>query len=320
MQATSVLSNLLFLFLLVFLNVSLMGQDTCVIEADTLIVWGADGEGSFGDGFGEWEVFSDNEESDVFIYNDTVLNKGVVSTELFSINSPTKCNGGLIADFDFFSTGGDPAVLEELAYPYPYYSGHLTSPTIDLSNTSFPVVNFYQFQLILNGQCSFQFSTDNGISWSEAQKVESNNYLIFNGLSIITTEFVQIAIPEAANQPEVKLRFLYQEVDFYFWQLDDIYITAGMTSELHETFKEAESVSVYPNPSDGAIHIKIEDGYRGAVNVALFDAAGKKVFSNNYQQYTGNPLSLDFDGQVPGLYLLKIEMKDKMISHKLVIH
>jgi len=196
----------------------------CNTNYDATVVWGQNGEGEFADGIGEWTTTGITADEDIFVHEPEGVNRGALSNLAYTIESPSLCNGAMIMDYDFLTSGGDIGVINALGFPYPTHSGTLESPTIDLSGTEFPTVEFYQFQLPLNGTVSFSYSIDNGETYQPEVFVETENVQTASITNIVGTEVVQIFMPEAADQSEVKLRFSSNGGDFYFWLIDDVII------------------------------------------------------------------------------------------------
>lgn len=195
----------------------------CPIDYDTTVVWGANGEGEFSDGLGDWTTMGVTAPEDEWIWTADNTSNGVLQSDNV-LDSPTFCNGSALIDYDFLSTGGDPAVLNALGFPYPTYSSQLISPTMDLSGTEFPTVEFYQFNLPLNGATSMSYSLDNGQTWAPEIEVPTENILTASVNNVVGTEFRSFSLTEAADNSEVKIRFTATGGDFYYWMIDDVVV------------------------------------------------------------------------------------------------
>ncbi|REC59573.1 hypothetical protein DRF65_25175 [Chryseobacterium pennae] len=79
----------------------------------------------------------------------------------------------------------------------------------------------------------------------------------------------------------------------------------------------AESIKVYPNPSDGNFFIKSQN-IRGEVKVTLFDSSGRLIYSSAYQSEGNNTKELNVN--VPkGVYVISISSSKGVYNSKLVI-
>ena len=67
------------------------------------------------------------------------------------------------------------------------------------------------------------------------------------------------------------------------------------------------SFNIFPNPTEGALNINIENNH--ATKVEIFDQMGKLVFIENYND-TSNTLSLDISHLASAVYLLKVGSND----------
>ncbi|MCF8462249.1 MAG: T9SS type A sorting domain-containing protein [Flavobacteriales bacterium] len=76
---------------------------------------------------------------------------------------------------------------------------------------------------------------------------------------------------------------------------------------IHETEMALEGVSVYPNPTDQLLNIRLE-GQQNDVTLGLYDSAGRMVLSDELT--SGSTLSqLSLTGIANGTYLLRLVTK-----------
>ncbi len=246
----------------------------CNAEYDSTIVWGANGEGAFEGGLGDWTTVGTSAESDIFVHTPLGYNEGFLFQNQFTIESPTLCNGAMIMDYDFLSTGGTQAGLDNNVWPYLTHSGQLISPSIDLSNADFPVVEFYQFQLPLNGSASLAVSIDGGTTYGEEYPIETENILTASISNVVGTEFVSINIPEAANQSDVRVRFTSNSNDYYFWILDDVVIRS---SRIVDVRGNSNFYSVYTNYKTPKDQVDAMPFLIDVENIGNIDVTGVRV-------------------------------------------
>ena len=294
-------------------------EPPCELDLDSTVVWGINGEGAFTNGIGEWELIDDNGGGNVFIYDEAITNRGVIRNESHSISSPTVCDGAIIADFDYFTTQGDTAILNNLTLPYPEYSGSITSPTIDLSNTELPIVQFYQFLLPLEGYYALQYSIDNGETWQEKQQIETQNLLSASAEILLMTEVKMIELPEAAGQSEVKIRFSYHDANFYFWMLDDISIRAGIISSVFDKETDINLFQVYPNPVNNDLYIEFYGKLRKSYNIDLRNLEGRLIHSVHHLHDLNNKLIIDCSDLDSGMYILSFSDNENIFSKKISV-
>ncbi|NBC06285.1 MAG: T9SS type A sorting domain-containing protein, partial [Bacteroidetes bacterium] len=77
--------------------------------------------------------------------------------------------------------------------------------------------------------------------------------------------------------------------------------------------------SIFPNPTDGAVQIEIDELETPLRNIVVFDLNGRKVFSNETINKTGTH-SFQLDDLSPGLYVVSITLKDgRVVSKKVAI-
>jgi hypothetical protein len=99
----------------------------------------------------------------------------------------------------------------------------------------------------------------------------------------------------------------------------------GCESELSDSFFvdwvsvpliAKETIKIYPNPSDGIVNIKTNEGQ--LVLVEVFDAAGKTVVEKHLNE---NEFQLDLNGKPKGTYLLKLRLESgRVIKKEIMLH
>jgi PKD repeat protein len=77
------------------------------------------------------------------------------------------------------------------------------------------------------------------------------------------------------------------------------------------------SLSLYPNPTSSVIYLDMS-GYRGELDVQIFNAQGQQIRNESYQ--SDGELKLDFDMSpyVPGVYFYRITTEVETFYHKVI--
>ena len=221
----------------------------CDLEYDSTVVWGAGGEGQFSGGLGDWTTVGVTADTDQWIWTPDNRNSGAIRAGEI-LDSPSLCDGAVIIDYDFISTGGDFDVLNSLGFPYPTYSSQIISPTIDLSGAGFPRLEFYQYNLPLNGATSLSYSTDNGQTWAPEIDVTTENVLTASVENLVRTEFKSYSLQEIANSSEVRIRFTATGGDFYFWMIDDVVIKSELVEDIQANGNWYSKATNFRTPVD----------------------------------------------------------------------
>ena len=78
--------------------------------------------------------------------------------------------------------------------------------------------------------------------------------------------------------------------------------------------------SLFPNPTDGKIHLRFEAEEQGKAFVEVFNLLGEKMITKNVQPLShGEVVSLDLSRLAPGLYIVKLSTKNGIFSKKVVL-
>lgn len=81
------------------------------------------------------------------------------------------------------------------------------------------------------------------------------------------------------------------------------------------------TLSVFPNPSDGAITIRGISSYPGPfTGIDIMDQLGRTVYQRPYsQEVSEEAIHFDTGIRIPGLYFLKFRFADHVITQRLII-
>ena len=80
-----------------------------------------------------------------------------------------------------------------------------------------------------------------------------------------------------------------------------------------------QGTQIWPNPGIEDYFIRLENTLRGDLKVNIIDVQGKTIRNYQYQK-TANIFEVDFDlkGEAPGLYLLKLELDERVAFFRLM--
>ena len=94
----------------------------------------------------------------------------------------------------------------------------------------------------------------------------------------------------------------------------------GTTSIVSTTSNVINTVSVYPNPSNGIVNISFAISKSSYVNIELYNVKGNKVdvWEDSFQNSGKYTLSKNTELK-EGMYFLKINISDKVYTHKIII-
>ncbi len=194
------------------------------------VLWGLEpGQGDFDGGLNDWTTEGISEPEHVWEYRPDAQSNGGCGS--FRIASPTASNGAMVFDADFYITGGpEEQGGQGCVGPELDIHGELISPVIDCSDFDAVAVEFWQFNLGISQnpqpgttreRTYMQFSTDGGQTWGDRVFINTNNFQSTAGSSITNPERVVVIVPEAANEPEFRMKFIH-DGSHYVWTVDDV--------------------------------------------------------------------------------------------------
>jgi hypothetical protein len=94
-----------------------------------------------------------------------------------------------------------------------------------------------------------------------------------------------------------------------FGQSDD-------NSRISNTISE---VSIYPQPSNGIINIKLSEAQNESPIVAVFDLLGNKMAEIEADHVNGNVYTINLEDKKAGYYFLKIQTDNGLVLRRITI-
>jgi hypothetical protein len=85
-------------------------------------------------------------------------------------------------------------------------------------------------------------------------------------------------------------------------------------------FNSLESFSIYPNPANNSVFLKIQSLNQTIAEVRVFDVSGKLLFTDKLTLRTGmNQFSLQGQQLPGGLYHVQLQVGNKTYNEKLAV-
>ena len=83
---------------------------------------------------------------------------------------------------------------------------------------------------------------------------------------------------------------------------------------------EVNNTFIYPNPTNGTIHIQINTATSDDVNVQLFDIQGRRVFENSFESNSGVfNKAVNLGALAQGVYFLDVQQGNKKATKRIII-
>jgi hypothetical protein len=98
------------------------------------------------------------------------------------------------------------------------------------------------------------------------------------------------------------------------------YILVLPANNLDEVMNLDRFMSVYPNPSNGLVNLRLVSPNVDDVQVSVFDILGKLVQQKKIEGNNLQANELDLTGQPKGFYLLKVQAGDKVFARKIQVN
>jgi hypothetical protein len=79
--------------------------------------------------------------------------------------------------------------------------------------------------------------------------------------------------------------------------------------------------SLYPNPTNEIVHIQFNESLLESPKIKIYDLIGKLVYeNNNLETFASQDFSIRVDQLNSGVYLLAVQVNDRITNKKLIIN
>ena len=228
-------------------------------------VWGNNGEGDFACGLSDWVAVGINTGLEIWQWNEGGISESAWGN-LLPMPDSLGCNGSAVMEY---------ALYEELGFQY---NADLISPVIDLSGVDHPILHFTSANLPLNSPFIYElgprssalwtYSIDGGLTWQDTVLLKSENIWNSNLTElrdgVLKETFI---LHEAANMENVRIKFIGYG-DFYYWIIDDVYITDEFYPEVKGDINRFSGAPNFKTPASqaGDIALMIDINNTGNVD------------------------------------------------------
>lgn len=195
-------------------------------------------------------------------------NSGQISIPPFNtaILSPTGANGFAIFDSDYLTHGEYWFGMGPVAQPH---SGILTTDTINMSQKSSAILEFYSHS---NAQTCFayiEYSTDGGLTWGNADTINSPSTYRHARYTPPNALRHRIDLtPVVSNQSNVMLRFVFDASHTYngeyglsYWMIDDIKIMQPPANRLEFVGPTGERIHLLNAQNNQNLAPRVQSAY-----------------------------------------------------------
>jgi Secretion system C-terminal sorting domain len=87
-----------------------------------------------------------------------------------------------------------------------------------------------------------------------------------------------------------------------------------------QQFINTSTLSVYPNPASGNVHVNFESKVSNTVTIQLMDVTGRIVYTQSANVQTGlNNLNIDISSCNHGLYMMNIKSNQQVLTSKVSV-
>ncbi|RLD83342.1 MAG: hypothetical protein DRJ10_03685 [Bacteroidetes bacterium] len=154
---------------------------------------------------------------------------------------------------------------------------------------------------------TLQWSAD-GTTWTDG-----DSYQRYNARTLWTNESYTLPV-EAEERENLQVAFKFTSKYGYNCYMDNLKIEMPNTT-LVENIEQSQLI-VFPNPSNGLFQIKMIDPFEN-ISIQVRDINGKLVYTE--QQENKSIYTIDLSNQAKGVYLLEVNIEQKVITQKLIV-
>ncbi len=131
------------------------------------------------------------------------------------------------------------------------------------------------------------------------------------------TETVNLKSSSISTKPAVRLKFEFTNSQGNNIYIDNINITGNLTAV--GELSSLTDFAVYPNPTEGDIHVSFGLENKLPVSISILDITGRIVMIRKDNYNSGNHDVIFTDKPVPGIYMISLTAGNDIITQKLII-
>lgn len=188
----------------------------------------------------------------------------------------------------------------------------ITTPSINVSSGNYTLYfDWNKARALAVDSVNIQMSNDNGNTWNTV-------YAIYNGnnRNWQTDSFFLDNISTA-----FKLRWNYFSTNSFpsqYFNIDNIVLKNNITTSIKNN-KNNLQASVFPNPSDGHVQLKLMNLKNQTGIITIYDTKGNLVYQDNLPTVSQSLLQLDLTTFSKGAYFFKVETSNQSFSSTILI-
>ncbi len=230
--------------------------------------------------------------------------------------SGTGLNGAGSALLSFFSASA--GTIDNLYTPLLDYSNAISGATLEFD------VAHAQYAATYLDRLKVDVSTNCGATWTNVyNKVDP---ALASTTTLVTTSFVPTAAQwrhETINMNpyigQASLLVRFQGVSGYGNNVyvDNINLNDGSVGI--STINAAAGISLYPNPSNGEVNLKLDFQNTQNVTVIVTNTIGSVVSTLNLKDVNSGTYPLNLVGQAKGNYMVTIKTNDNVVTKRISI-
>ena len=100
----------------------------------------------------------------------------------------------------------------------------------------------------------------------------------------------------------------------------NVYFTTDCTVNISDTYKENNTVNIYPNPNKGFFNIIIDNMQSENIEIKIFNSLGQEIFQEEIKQETGiYTRQINLKEYSAGIYYLQILSVNGVINKQIII-
>jgi hypothetical protein len=190
--------------------------------------------------------------------------------------------------------------------------------TIVFNFTGLPVT-LTSFKAALNGSAV-------DVTWKTAAENNAKQFEVQRSTNGV--DFVSIGIVKAANAPSGK-SYSFKDGNpakgYNYYRLKSVDIDGAFkfSSIAIVNVNDGADIisSIYPNPSNGQVTLKLQGTIHGKLQLVVMDQSGSVIMTKQYgiQNTSQLQTNLELGKLAKGSYILKISIGDKVYNHKLLV-
>jgi len=240
-----------------------------------------------------------------------VVNSGITSSVSHNLGGFGNSDNSYRWDFFTIPNGKSSKIVFE---KLDFSTGNEYSVTFTHAYAQYGSEND-KLEVLVSTDCGTTWSTEYSKQGTALKTAATHSTRFYPETSEWASDYIDLSA--YAGQNEVMIAFKGKSAYGNDLYLDDIQIHSAIGTSVNEN--EISNINVYPNPTNGALTINIENNSFVNASVSILNNLGQVVLANHTLSASNSKITLDLSNLENGIYFANINIDGKIETKQITV-